>query len=36
MANKIKSLNLQQPDEKGFFGEYGGVYLPDELALVML
>ncbi|MFA5513435.1 MAG: tryptophan synthase subunit beta [Sphaerochaetaceae bacterium] len=35
MAKKNESLNLQQPDEKGFYGEYGGAYLPDELASVM-
>ena len=35
MAKKIESLNLQQPDEKGYFGEYGGAYIPEQLATVM-
>jgi tryptophan synthase beta chain len=35
MAKKIESLNLQQPDEKGYFGEYGGAYIPEQLAAVM-
>ncbi len=37
MANKIetKTLNTQQPDEKGFFGAYGGAYLPPNLIEVM-
>lgn len=35
MAKKIESLNLQQPDEKGYFGEYGGAYVPEQLAAVM-
>ena len=30
-----KSLNTQQPDEKGFFGNYGGAYLPPSLVGVM-
>jgi tryptophan synthase beta chain len=30
-----KSMNTQQPDEKGFFGNYGGAYLPPSLVGVM-
>ncbi len=30
-----QSLNTQQPDENGFFGNYGGAYLPPELVGVM-
>jgi tryptophan synthase beta chain len=30
-----KSMNTQQPDEKGFFGNYGGAYLPPNLVGVM-
>ncbi len=30
-----KSMNTQQPDEKGFFGSYGGAYLPPSLVGVM-
>src|SRR5690554_5138913 len=30
-----QSLNTQQPDEQGFFGNYGGAYLPPELVGVM-
>ncbi|HCS36192.1 MAG TPA: tryptophan synthase subunit beta [Sphaerochaeta sp.] len=30
-----KSLNTQQPDEKGFFGNFGGAYLPPSLVGVM-
>ena len=29
------SLNTQQPDEKGYFGEYGGALLPPDLAQIM-
>ena len=37
MAKKIETLvlNTQQPDEKGFFGAYGGAYLPPSLVEVM-
>ncbi|MEA5031157.1 MAG: tryptophan synthase subunit beta [Sphaerochaeta sp.] len=37
MAKTIekKVLNTQQPDEKGFFGNYGGAYLPPSLVGVM-
>ena len=30
-----QALNTQQPDEKGFFGKYGGAYLPPNLVGVM-
>ncbi len=29
------SLNTQQPDENGYFGEYGGALLPPDLAQIM-
>ncbi|MDC7247864.1 MAG: tryptophan synthase subunit beta [Sphaerochaetaceae bacterium] len=32
--NKM-SLNTQQPDDKGYFGEYGGAVLPPDLAKIM-
>ncbi len=34
-TDKHVSLNTQQPDENGYFGEYGGALLPPELAQVM-
>lgn len=30
-----QALNTQQPDEKGFFGAYGGAFLPPQLVEVM-
>ncbi|NCB00980.1 MAG: tryptophan synthase subunit beta [Spirochaetia bacterium] len=33
--NKNISLNTQQPDENGYFGEYGGALVPPQLAQVM-
>ena len=34
-TDKNISLNTQQPDEKGYFGEYGGALLPPDLAEIM-
>lgn len=31
----ISSLNTQQPDEKGFFGSYGGAFIPPSLQHAM-
>ncbi len=28
-------LNMQMPDEKGYFGEYGGMVLPPDLVAIM-
>ena len=33
MAENI--FNCEQPDERGYFGEYGGSFLPDELQTIM-
>ncbi len=35
MANLERNLNNLQPDEKGFFGPYGGAYIPEPLEAVM-
>lgn len=32
---KKESLNRQQPDKNGFFGEYGGAFIPENLQKVM-
>ena len=33
MAENI--FNCEQPDERGYFGEYGGSFLPEELQVIM-
>lgn len=35
MTTTYTQLNRQQPDEKGFFGEYGGSFLPEDLQKVI-
>ncbi|MFA5468070.1 MAG: tryptophan synthase subunit beta [Sphaerochaetaceae bacterium] len=35
MAKTQVALNTLQPDEKGFFGPYGGAYIPEPLEVVM-
>ena len=35
MAKIEKRLNELQPDEKGFFGTYGGAFIPEPLVTVM-
>jgi len=34
-TNNTTSLNTQQPDEQGFFGAYGGAFIPPQLVKVM-
>ncbi|PKL13556.1 MAG: tryptophan synthase subunit beta [Spirochaetae bacterium HGW-Spirochaetae-8] len=34
-TNNTISLNTQQPDEQGFFGAYGGAFIPPQLVKVM-
>ncbi len=32
---QINTFNCPQPDEKGYFGEYGGSFIPPELQIIM-